>query len=34
MMGTRGKGPIASIVIGSVATQVVHLIDVPITLIK
>jgi nucleotide-binding universal stress UspA family protein len=34
VMGTRGLGPIASVVIGSVANQVVHLIDVPITLIK
>lgn len=34
VMGTRGLGPIASIMIGSVATRVIHLVDVPVTLIK
>lgn len=34
VMGTRGFGPIASIVIGSVASRVIHLVDVPVTLIK
>jgi len=34
IMGTRGLGPIASVVIGSVATKTVHLADVPVTLVK
>lgn len=34
IMGTRGLGPIASIMIGSVATRVIQLVDVPVTLIK
>lgn len=34
IMGTRGLGPIASMVIGSVATKTVHLADVPVTLVK
>lgn len=34
IMGTRGMGPMANLVIGSVATQVVHLVSVPVTLIK
>lgn len=34
VMGTRGMGPVASLMIGSVATRVVHLVDVPVTLIK
>jgi len=34
IMGTRGKGALASLIIGSVATEVVHLVDVPVTLIK
>lgn len=34
IMGTRGMGPIASIVLGSVANQVVNLSDVPVTLVK
>lgn len=34
VMGTRGLGRIGSIVLGSVATQVVHLTEVPITLVK
>jgi nucleotide-binding universal stress UspA family protein len=33
-MGTRGLGPIANLVIGSVATKVIHLVEVPVTLIK
>jgi nucleotide-binding universal stress UspA family protein len=33
MMGTRGLGLVA-VVIGSVATKVIHLVDVPVTLIK
>lgn len=34
IMGTRGMGPIPHVVIGSVATRVVNLVDVPIVLIK
>ena len=34
IMGTRGMGPIGSVVIGSVVTRVIHLVDVPVTLIK
>lgn len=34
VMGTRGMGQIANLMIGSVATRVVHLVHVPVTLIK
>jgi nucleotide-binding universal stress UspA family protein len=34
VMGTRGLGAIGSLVLGSIATQVVHLTEVPVTLIK
>lgn len=34
IMGTRGMGPIVNLVIGSVATKVIHLVEVPVTLIK
>lgn len=34
IMGTRGHGPLASLMIGSVATQTVHLVHVPVTLVK
>ncbi|WGG50936.1 universal stress protein [Rugamonas sp. DEMB1] len=34
IMGTRGMGQIASVMIGSVASRVVHLVDVPVTLVK
>lgn len=34
IMGTRGLGLLGSAMIGSVATQVVHLVNVPVTLIK
>ncbi|HYD96254.1 MAG TPA: universal stress protein [Noviherbaspirillum sp.] len=34
VMGTRGLGPVASLMIGSVAMRVIHLVDVPVTLIK
>jgi nucleotide-binding universal stress UspA family protein len=33
-MGTRGLGAVAGALLGSVASQVVHLSDVPVTLIK
>jgi nucleotide-binding universal stress UspA family protein len=34
VMGTHGHGKIASIVLGSVATKVLHLSDVPVTLVR
>ncbi len=34
VMGTRGLGRIGTLVMGSVATEVVHLADFPVTLIK
>ena len=33
-MGTRGLGAVANLMIGSVATKVIHMVDVPVTLIK
>lgn len=34
IMGTRGLGPVASLLIGSVAIKVIHLVNVPVTLVK
>jgi nucleotide-binding universal stress UspA family protein len=34
VMGTRGMGSIANLILGSVATKVIHLVDVPVTLVK
>ena len=34
VMGTRGLGHVGSLVLGSVATQVVHLTEFPVTLVK
>lgn len=34
VMGTRGMGLIANVLIGSVASRVVHLVHVPVTLVK
>jgi nucleotide-binding universal stress UspA family protein len=34
VMGTRGLGGIKGLLLGSVATQVIHLAEVPVTLIK
>ena len=34
IMGTRGMGPLGNLVLGSVATQVIHLAKVPVTLVK
>jgi nucleotide-binding universal stress UspA family protein len=33
-MGTRGMGTIGNLLMGSVATKVVHLASVPVTLVK
>jgi nucleotide-binding universal stress UspA family protein len=34
VMGTRGLGAISGMVLGSVATKVIHLAEVPVTLVK
>ncbi|HYD61069.1 MAG TPA: universal stress protein [Noviherbaspirillum sp.] len=34
VMGTRGLGPVGNLVMGSVANKVVHLVNVPVTLVK
>lgn len=34
IMGTRGMGAIADLVMGSVANKVIHLCNLPVTLIK
>ena len=34
VMGTRGAGAVANMVLGSVATKVLHLVDVPVLLVK
>ncbi len=34
IMGTRGLGAVAGVLLGSVASKVIHLADVPVTLIK
>jgi nucleotide-binding universal stress UspA family protein len=34
IMGTRGLGSISGMVLGSVATKVLHLVDVPVTIVK
>lgn len=34
VMGTRGMGPWGNLVLGSTATKVVHLAEVPVTLVK
>jgi len=34
VMGTRGAGPVASMVLGSVATKVLHLVKTPVLLVK
>lgn len=33
-MGTRGAGAVGNLVLGSVATKVVHAVNVPVTLVK
>ncbi len=34
VMGTRGLGSVQSMMLGSVATKVLHLVDIPVTLVK
>ena len=34
VMGTRGLGSVQSMMLGSVATKVLHVVDVPVTLVK
>lgn len=34
IMGTRGLGTVSGVILGSVSTQVLHLTDVPVTLVK
>lgn len=34
VMGTRGMGPVKNLVLGSVATKVIHLVGIPVTLVK
>ena len=34
VIGTRGMGTVASLVLGSVATKVIHLSHIPVTLVK
>ncbi|MEP7119188.1 MAG: universal stress protein, partial [Acidobacteriota bacterium] len=34
VMGTRGLGPVQSLLLGSITLKVIHLADVPVTLIK
>jgi len=34
IMGTRGMTPLASLMLGSIATKVIHLTDIPVTLVK
>lgn len=34
VMGTRGMGTVANLVLGSVATKVIHLSHIPVTLVK
>lgn len=34
IMGTKGMSPVGPVIMGSVATKVVHLVSVPVTLVK
>ena len=33
-MGTRGMTPLANLMLGSIATKVIHLTDIPVTLVR
>ena len=33
-MGSRGMGALGNLVLGSIANQVVHLTEIPVTLVK
>jgi nucleotide-binding universal stress UspA family protein len=34
VMGTRGLGALAGLALGSVATKVLHLVEIPVTLVR
>lgn len=34
VMGTRGRSPVSSLLVGSVATKVLHLVNIPVTYVK
>ena len=34
VMGTRGLGSVSNMIMGSVATKVIHLADIPVLLVK
>lgn len=34
VMGSRGKGSVAGLILGSVSIKVIHLVEVPVTLVK
>jgi nucleotide-binding universal stress UspA family protein len=34
VMGTRGLGPVGGLFLGSVTTKVIHVVNVPVTLVK
>jgi nucleotide-binding universal stress UspA family protein len=34
IMGTRGMGAVSNLLLGSVASKVIHLVEIPVTLIK
>jgi nucleotide-binding universal stress UspA family protein len=34
VMGTRGLSPVTGLLLGSVATRVIHVVGLPVTLVK